>query len=341
MSQQASQAAQVDDPSSLKAPLHYVRAVAPGLMLALLVAIAATFLVEHHGGSVMLLALLLGMAFHFLSAEPRTAPGIDFASRTVLRIGVGLLGARVTFDQIGALGPGTILVVICCVAATIGFGLLVARLTGRHWSFGMLTGGAVAICGASAALAIAAVLPRRHLRDKDILFTVVAVTSLSTLAMVLYPILFAQFGFGEREAGLLIGATIHDVAQVVGAGYAVSEEAGDTATIVKLMRVALLPVVVGALWFASRSGEESSGAVSLPFFLVAFCALVVVNSLGLLPQALASFLSDLSRWLLVTAIAALGMKTALKDMFALGAGHIVVVVSITLFLLALAILLTW
>lgn len=340
MSQDVSQAAQVDDPSPLKGVLQRARVVAPGLMLALLVALAATFLFEHHGGSVMLLALLLGMAFHFLSSEKRTAPGIDFASRTVLRIGVGLLGARVTFDQISALGPRTILVVACCVAATIGFGLLVARLAGRHWSFGMLTGGAVAICGASAALAIAAVLPRRHLRDKDILFTVVAVTSLSTLAMVLYPILFARFGFGEREAGLLIGATIHDVAQVVGAGYAVSDEAGDTATIVKLMRVALLPVVVGALWFASRSGE-GSGAMSLPFFLVAFCALVVLNSLGLLPQTLASFLSDLSRWLLVTAIAALGMKTALKDMFALGAGHIVVVVSITLFLLALAVGLTW
>lgn len=318
MSSAASQAAQVEAPSSLKAPQHYVRAVAPGLMLALLVAIAATFLVEHHGGFLMLLALLLGMAFHCLSDEPRTAAGIDFAARTVLRIGLGLLGARVTFDQIGALGPRTILIVVCCVAATIGFGLLVARLTGSHWSFGMLTGGAVAICGASAALAIAAVLPRRHLRDKDILFTVVAVTSLSTLTMVLYPILFSQFGFSEREAGLLIGATIHDVAQVVGAGYAVSEEAGDTATIVKLMRVALLPVIVGA-----------------------FCALVVLNSLGLLPETLAAFLSNLSRWLLVTAIAALGLKTALKDMSTLGAGHIVVVISITLFLLATAVGLTW
>lgn len=323
--------------STAMAEAHFSRlkSLAPGVMLALLIALAATFLSEHYGAPVMLFALLLGMAFHFLWEEPRSAAGIDFASKSLLRLGVGLLGARITFEEIGALGFGPILLVLVSVVATIGFGLLMARLFRRHWTFGILTGGAVAICGASAALAISAVLPSRPEREKDTLFTVIAVTGLSTIAMIVYPILFTALGFDDQEIGVMIGATIHDVAQVVGAGYAVSDVAGDTATFVKLLRVALLPVVVIAIMLFARRGEGSRG-VTLPSFVVLFAALVVLNSLGFIPAAVAAFLSELSRWLLVVAIAALGVKTALKDMFALGAGHINVVVSITLFLMVLA-----
>lgn len=323
-------------PSWLRRPAGRVRALVPGVMLAAVIAVASGFVSEHHGGPVMLYALLLGMAFHFMADEPRTAAGIGFAARGMLRLGVGLMGARITAEQVGALGPKPPLIVVACVAATIGFGLVAARLMRRHWSFGMLTGGAVAICGASAALAIAAVLPQGRVREKEVLLTVVAVTGLSTVAMVAYPVLFSALGFGAVEAGLLIGATIHDVAQVVGAGYAISDTAGETATLVKLMRVALLPVVVAVLFALSRRGDGGAG-VRLPSFLVVFCALAAANSFGLLPAALAAFLSDLSRWLLVTAIAALGMKTTLKDMVAPGSGQIAVTVSITLFLLALAV----
>jgi uncharacterized integral membrane protein (TIGR00698 family) len=316
-----------------------LKAIVPGVMFALLIAVAANFLSEHYGAPVMLFALLLGMAFHFMADEPRSAKGVDFASKSLLRLGVGLLGARITFAQIGALGLGPIALVLVSVVATIGFGLAMARLFGRHWTFGMLTGGAVAICGASAALAISAVLPDRPEREKDTLFTVIAVTGLSTIAMVAYPILFAALGFTDQEIGVMIGATIHDVAQVVGAGYAVSDEAGDTATFVKLLRVTLLPVVVIAIMVLARRGEGGA-RLSLPYFVVLFAALVVANSFGLIPAALAGFLSELSRWLLITAIAALGVKTALKEMFALGAGHIKVVVSITLLLMVLAMVLT-
>lgn len=322
------------------ARLEKLKALAPGVMFALLIAVAANFLSEHYGGPAMLFALLLGMAFHFMASEPRSACGVDFASKSLLRLGVGLLGARITFEQIGALGFEPIALVLICIVATIGFGVAMARLFGRHWTFGMLTGGAVAICGASAALAISAVLPDRPEREKDTLFTVIAVTGLSTMAMIAYPILFAALGFSDQEIGVMIGATIHDVAQVVGAGYAVSDVAGDTATFVKLLRVALLPVVVIAIMLFARRGEGGT-KISLPSFVLLFSALVVVNSFGFVPAALATFLSELSRWLLITAIAALGVKTALKEMFALGAGHINVVVSITLFLMALAIGLTF
>lgn len=322
--------------------MHYAkfRALLPGIILALLIAVAARFLSTHYRAPVMLFALLLGMAFHFMALEERTAAGVDFASRSLLRLGVGLLGAGITFEQISALGMGTIVLVLICVAATVGFGLLTAHLFCRHWSFGLLSGGAVAICGASAALAISAVLPDRPEREKDTLFTVAAVTGLSTVAMILYPILFAAFGYGDREIGVLIGATIHDVAQVVGAGYAVSDLAGDTATFVKLLRVALLPIVVLTIAFlVGRNKAEPGARIALPGFVVLFGALVVMNSLGLLHSDLASFLSELSRWLLITSIAALGMKTTLKDLFSLGPGHIGTVAANTLFLMGLAALL--
>jgi len=275
------------------------------------------------------------MAFHFLAADPRNAPGIDFAARALLRCGVGLTGARITFVQIASLGPTLAATVVACVIATIGFGVLLARLMRRHWSFGVLTGGAVAICGASAALAISAVLPRRHIRDRDVLMTIAAVTGLSTVAMIAYPLLFKMLGFDDVATGILIGATIHDVAQVVGAGYSVSDAAGETATIVKLMRVALLPLVVGVLWTLQRGADGGSRA-TVPWFLLVFCALAFANSVGVVPSRLAAGLSDLSGGLLVVSIAALGIKTSLADMIGRNTRDLVAPVAITLFLLLLA-----
>lgn len=311
------------------------RLLAPGILLSFTIAAAATFLGEHYTAPVMLFALLVGMAFHFLSVEGRCAPGIEFTAKRLLRIGVALLGARVTLEQIFALGAGPIVLVLLCVVVTMGVGLALARLFGRSWSFGLLTGGAVAICGASAALAISAVLPKTSGSERDTLFTVIAVTTLSTIAMVLYPILFDRLGFDGTKVGVLIGATIHDVAQVIGAGYAISPETGDIAAYVKLLRVALLPVVVIAIAFATTS-RGSSGAV-VPLFAVAFAVILLVNSVGLIPASLGEAMSATSRWLLVGAIAALGMKTSLKAMFALGPGHIAVLALETVVLAGMAV----
>lgn len=317
------------------------RALAPGLLLALTIAAAATFLSEHYGAPVMLFALLIGMAFNFLSVEGPCAPGIAFAARSVLRFGVALLGARITFEQISALGLDAVLSVAALIALTIGSGFVAARLFGRGWRFALLTGGAVAICGASAALAIAAVIPHNEKTERNTLFTVVAVTTLSTVAMVVYPVLFRSLGFTEVQAGFLIGATVHDVAQVVGAGYSISDAAGEVATIVKLLRVALLPIVllliIGALRFApSAPAAGGKARPGIPGFVIAFALLVAINSLGIIPDQVTSFTSDMSRWMLVTAISALGAKTSLKAMVEVGGGHVGMVLFETLFLLALA-----
>lgn len=311
--------------------------LAPGIGVALLIAAAATFLSEHYGASTMLFALLIGMAFNFLSSEGRCALGIAFASKTLLRLGVALLGLRVTIAEISDLGFGVILSVIGLMALTIGTGFVAARFFGRQWRFALLTGGSVAICGASAALALAAIIPPNDKLERNTLFTVVAVTALSTVAMIAYPILFQSLGMSDLESGFLIGATIHDVAQVVGAGYSVSEAAGETATIVKLMRVALLPVVLMIVILCLRSSASEGKRPGVPWFVTVFAGLVALNSLVGFPEVISSFSADFSRWMLVTAIAALGMKTSLKAMFEVGGGHIGVVLLETLVMLAAAI----
>jgi uncharacterized integral membrane protein (TIGR00698 family) len=313
------------------------RGVAPGVGLALTIAAAASFLAEHYGAPVMLFALLIGMAFNFLATEGPCVAGIAFTSRTILRLGVALLGLRITFVDISALGIGAVLSVIGLIALTIATGFAAARLFGRKWRFALLTGGSVAICGASAALALAAVIPPNDKLERNTLFTVVAVTTLSTIAMIVYPILFAALGLNDIEAGFLIGATIHDVAQVVGAGYSVSDEAGEVATIVKLLRVALLPVVLLIVIAILRSQSSEGARPTIPWFVVAFAALVAANSFGLVPTAVAAAASDASRWMLVAAISALGVKTSLKAMTEVGGGHIGIVVIETLVLLVAAV----
>jgi uncharacterized integral membrane protein (TIGR00698 family) len=316
--------------------------LAPGIGLALTVAAAASFLAEHYGGPVMLFALLIGMTFNFLATEGRCAAGIAFTSRTVLRIGVALLGVRVTVADISALGISTVLVVVGLIALTIATGFAAARFFGRKWRFALLTSGSVAICGASAALALAAVIPPNDKMERNTLFTVVAVTTLSTVAMITYPILFAALGLDDVEAGFLIGATIHDVAQVVGAGYSVSDEAGEIATVVKLLRVALLPVVLLVVIVCLRSRPTEGARPTIPWFVVVFATLVVANSVGLIPGAAADAASETSRWMLVTAISALGVKTSLKAMTEVGGGHIGILVIETLVLLGAATaLVTW
>src|SRR5215211_8131444 len=141
---------------------------------------------------------------------------------------------------------------------------------------------ATAVCGASATLATSTVVPNYYGKEADIAFVVVAVNALSTAAMVIYPIVCVTLGFDERLTGVMLGATIHDVAQVVGAGYAGSEEAGNTAVVVKLFRVfLLLPVVLAVGWWFTRKGVEHGAAkVPVPVFALVFLALCVLNSLA-------------------------------------------------------------
>jgi uncharacterized integral membrane protein (TIGR00698 family) len=204
--------------------------------------------------------------------------------------------------------------------------------------FGLLTGGATAICGASAALALSAAIPQGKLKQRDTAFAVMGVSILSTLAMILYPAAASLLGLDDRLAGIFIGASIHDVAQVVGAGFAISPEAGDTATVIKLMRVAMLaPVIVavGILAHSKGAGQGKRPPI-LPLFVVAFLLLVLANSLMPVPALVQDAGSTASRWCLVAAIAALGMKTKLGDIVEIGWKPVLLMVIETIFIAAIA-----
>lgn len=273
----------------LQTKLNAVRRAVPGCVVAITIAAAATFVSEHHGGPTLLYALLIGMAFHFLSQDPTAGPGIDFAAKTLLRIGVALLGARISVEKVVHLGWFPIATAVLGVTTTILVGALLCRPLGRNLALGVLTGGAVAICGASAALAISSVLPRSKHSERSTLFTIIAVTTFSTVAMIIYPLLVRALGFNDRGAGILLGATIHDVAQVVGAGHLISPEAEAVATYVKLLRVTLLmPVmIVIAAMFADSDGRLAVGRRPwLPFFLIGFMLFAVANSLKLITPAI-------------------------------------------------------
>ena len=314
--------------------------VAPGVAVSLLVAVCAQFLSDHYGAPAMLLALLLGVALGFLGEEGRCKAGIAFSTRQVLRFGVALLGLRVSVALFLALGFELVGLVVLAVLGTAAFGVLCARMMNREWSFGMLTGGSVAICGASAAMALAAVLPKGEHAERNLIFTVLGVTVLSTVAMIVYPLLISAFALDDRTIGFFLGATIHDVAQVVGAGYSVSNEAGDNATLVKLIRVTMLaPLVMALSLFIRFSGAGVSGNEGrpplMPFFVLAFLILATLNSLFALPVWLTEPLGTVSRWSLLSAIAAVGMKTSLKRMLEVGKRAVILIVLETVFIAAL------
>jgi len=317
-----------------------LRALAPGLLLCGLIALAAQFLSEHYGAPAMLMSLLLGLAVHPLADEgSKATAGVAFSAKTVLRLGVALLGARISFDIFVALGFEVLVLIVAALTATIAISFLLARLLGRGWRLAILTGGAVSICGASAALAISAILPRNEYTERNLSFTVFSVTLLSTLAMIAYPIAINLLGFDDHQAGIFLGGTIHDVAQVVGAGFSISDAAGETATTVKLLRVSLLAPIVLVLGVAMSQLKLSSDDMGktpplVPGFIVGFAALVVANSLGWLPAQVQEAAANVSRWAMLVAIAAVGVKTELKRLSEIPIQSIILVCLQTLFIAA-------
>jgi len=322
--------------------LNDARGIWPGVLLAVVVAIAATFIADTRGGPTMLYALLLGMALHAVSMEGNARAGVDFSAKRILRLGVALLGARITLVQLGGLGWFNGALIVAGVLATIGFGMVVSRMLGLERRLGVLTGGATAICGASAAIAIAAVLPRSETSERELVFTIAGVTVLSTLAMILYPMIVTALSLSPDDAGIFLGGTIHDVAQVVGAGYSISQDAGDYAVLTKMLRVAmLLPVVMVlsvVMIHGRASGDKKQLASLMPTFLIGFVVLVVVGSMGWIPAPVGNVLNELSHACLVIAIAAVGLKTSLLDVRKVGPRAAILLGAEALFLVGFVLL---
>lgn len=313
----------------------------PGISVAALIALSVGLIERQFGGPIMLYGLIAGMLAAPLANRAPFKTGIDFSAKEILKLGIILLGARLTLAEITALGWQTAIMVILAIAATISIGWWIGRRMRLESSHAVISAGAVAICGASAALAICAVLPKDRGREKSTVITILSVTIFSTLAMVLYPVVSTMLGFDDTEAGIFMGMTIHNVAQVIGAGYVVSPEAAETATIVKLMRIAcLVPAVVVISIIFSRTRAPASTSKTpplLPMFLVGFVCVMLINTFGFLSVSTAASMSTLSHWALVMSLVALGAKTPFKELLNVGPRGFAAMGLQTIFLAAFAV----
>ncbi|MCL9981702.1 MAG: putative sulfate exporter family transporter [Erythrobacter sp.] len=308
----------------------------PGFAICAITSAAAAWMSQNYGVPVILAGLLLGLALNFAAGDARTHEGLDATSRHGLRAGIMLLGLQVTLMQISAMGIIPFAGLALVMAAALIAALLAARATGQSAAVGLLAGGSTAICGASAALALYGVIGRERIEQAQFTLTLVILAAASAIALVTYPPLTTMLGFTDAQAGFLVGASIHDVAQAIGAGFAVSDAAGAQATVVKLTRVALLAplVTLAALWIARAEPIAATGTARrvpmLPGFILVFLGLVVLNSLITLPPALAAHALTLSKALLLLAVTATAMRTRTDLLLELGWRSVMPVLAATI-----------
>tara|TARA_B100000900_G_scaffold411859_1_gene432407 strand:- start:1230 stop:2195 length:966 start_codon:yes stop_codon:yes gene_type:complete len=309
----------------------------PGIIVALLIAIAAKFLANNYQVPSMLMAILIGMSLNFLSEEGKCVEGLNFSSKNILYLGIILIGTRIDFENILSINQNVIFLVLFGVILTILFSILILKIFGFQYRFGILIGGAIAICGASAAMAISSVLPKDNKSNERLTFVVLGVTIISTFCMIFYPIISNFLNMDEKSSGIFFGATIHDVAQVVGAGFTVSDITGETATLIKLFRVTLLFPVVLCISLMSYKfkliNDVEKKTPLVPYFIIMFICVVVINSFNLIPNNIKFISNELSSWFLLIAIAAVGTKTRLQNLKIIGFLPIFSMLLITIFLM--------
>jgi len=313
-----------------------IKAKYSGIALVVLLGIAAMAISQKYSGPVMLFAILIGLSLHPAYESVKLQSGIDWCARPLLLIGVALLGFRVDFHDFIALGFISPLITIACLLFTISFGIVLSKVIDVPNRLGILISGAVAICGVSAAVAISSALPKSESRERDLTLTVAGVTAISTLAMIIYPVLSEWLNHSDFQAGLFLGASIHDVAQVVGAGYSISNDAGNNATLVKLIRVsALLPVVltISLIFRKQKSQVEGQQRVSLlPPFLIAYIIIAALNSYHIFSPYVQMLGTEASKYCLIISLVAIGLKTDLKGMSTVGKSPLILLITVTLML---------
>ena len=321
--------------SSLAASLpgfSFVRRCGPGVLLSALLAAAAALLAEwppmvHLGLSALTLAIALGMVAGntvFPAVSVRTGAGVDFARSALLRAGIVLYGFRISLSDIGAVGWPGVLIAMAMVALTFGLAVRIGtRWLGLDRETAALIGAGSAICGAAAVMATQPVVRGE---EHKVSIAVATVVVFGTLSMVAYPLVYPYLGLTEHAFGLFAGSTIHEVAQVVAVGEAVSPGAANAAVVEKMLRVMMLAPFLMGLSFrvaASTPGTASLGAcwrqVRVPWFAVLFIAVSAVHSLDVLPRALVAALVQLDTLLLATAMAAMGLRTSAASLRKAGA----------------------
>jgi|SRR5882762_8900016 len=298
----------------------------PGIALAGAVAgagIAAAQLpsAQHLSLSALTLAIIFGIVAgntFFPAIAPATAAGVDFCKNTLLRAGIILYGFRITFGQLAEVGWAGIAIDVLMIALTYTIAVqLGTRVFKLDRETSMLIGTGSAICGAAAVLAAEPVV---RAQPHSVSVAVATVVVFGTLGMFVYPLLYPHLGLSQQTYGIFAGSTIHEVAQVVAAGRAVSDTAASTAVIEKMLRVMMLAPFLFLLSRAHRSGDErhhagdaapvsDRGRVRVPWFAVLFLVACGVNSVSVLPAAVVKDVIDVDTMLLAMAMAALGLRT--------------------------------
>lgn len=290
--------------------------------------IAETDLIRSLSLSPLIVGIVLGMLYanSLRNRLPATwVPGILFCSKQLLRLGIILYGFNLTFQDIVRVGLPAIVIDAIVVTVTIYGGILIGRLLKMDRGIALLTSVGSGICGAAAVLGAEATIRTKPYKTAVAVSTVVI---FGTLAMFIYPALYRSgaLGLDPAQMGLYTGATLHEVAHVVGAGNAMGQEVADTAIIVKMIRVILLvPVLLIISFTISRvrarklqkrgnapATDAEKGKVSIPWFAIGFLGVIAFNSFGLLPAGMIDWIRKLDVFLLTMAMTALGAETSIE-----------------------------
>lgn len=304
-------------------PVGWLVRLAPGLAFAAAVAALAYGLRLLPGlgaFSPMIIAILVGIVIRNVTGtHAMLRPGIAFSMRRLLRAAIILLGVQLTFAQVAMTGIRGVLVIVAAVSCTFLFTLAVGRLLGVDRPLTRLIAAGTSICGASAVAAANSVVDAD---DEDVAYAVACVTVFGSISMFAYPLLEQVLHLTVRDYGLWAGSSIHEIAQVVAATFAVGKEAGEFGTVAKLTRVmAIAPVVLAMAAVAVRSGATPAGGrtkAPMPWFVFGFIALVALNSMVALPATAKAEISQLSTFLLTMALAAMGLETDIVKLRARG-----------------------
>lgn len=303
--------------------LNYI----PGFFLALLVALLATYLesllpIPIIGSSVI--ALFIGIGLNYIKKPSNTIKvGLQFTSKKVLKFSIILLGASLSIGTILSVGRLSLTVMLFTLLTCFGGGRFIGKWLGLDWKLSNLISAGTGICGGSA---IAAMAPVIEAEDKDVAYAMSATFIFDIIMIVLFPIMGRALGLSDIAYGLWTGTAVNDTSSVVAAGYAFSEAAGDFATMVKLTRtLTIIPVVlIFSVINARLSNRGSDGREStkekvnitslFPWFILAFVAMAIINSLGFIPITVSTSMKSISKFLMVSALAAIGMNTDIREM---------------------------
>ena len=292
-----------------------------GFVLATGLAAASVFLVNNipyiHVGS-SIIALLLGMALRStLGVQDIYIPGLNLVSKKVLRIGIILLGTGLNFSQLLGVGKYSLFVMFFTLIAAFGSGYVFGKMFGIHWKLSSLISAGTGICGGSA---IAALSPIIESNDSDFAYAISATFIFDIVMIMLFPILGNMMGLSDMAFGLWTGTAINDTSSVVAAGYAYSDRAGDFATIVKLTRTtAIVPIaIIFSIISARLNRRDSAEKVSIkklfPWFILWFIFASILNTLGLISPEIQGLFKSISKFSMIMALGAIGLKTDLKKM---------------------------